>query len=137
MTAPAVMIVEDDRLIAKHLAGTVRKLGYRVAGSTHDGGGALGLILELKPDVVLMDIGLKSGWDGIETARQMNAIYSVPVVFITAYSDTVSRSRAAEARPAGYLVKPFSPEQLRNVLEETVGPGGNTSARRIPRGRLD
>ncbi len=137
MNAPAVMIVEDDRLIAKHLAGTVRKLGYRVAGSTDDGVAALGLIPELKPDVVLMDIGLKSGWDGIETARKITALYSVPVVFITAYSDSVSRSRAAEAQPAGYLIKPFSPEQLRNVLEETVGSGRNPFALRLPEVRLD
>ena len=70
-----------------------------------------------QPDVVLMDIQLEQGMDGVETATRLQAAYRVPVIFLTSYADEPTLARARAAQPYGYLLKPFHQSELRSVIE--------------------
>ncbi len=78
------------------------------------------------PDLILMDIGLAGSLDGIETLREIRKQFSIPVIFITAYTSPAILERIQEVRPDGYIVKPFMDNDLlalvRKILDQR-GPG--------------
>jgi CheY-like chemotaxis protein len=68
-----VLVVEDEGVIAAHIQAALRRLGYEVAGTADSGAEALELIASLSPDVVLLDIGLRGGVDGVDTGAAILA----------------------------------------------------------------
>jgi two-component system cell cycle sensor histidine kinase/response regulator CckA len=112
-----ILIVEDETIVALDLKMRVQALGYEVLGVAHTGEDALRMEAELKPGLVLMDINLGKGMDGIEAANRIAATSRTPVVFITAYADTETLRRARSAAPYGYLVKPFEELALASTIE--------------------
>ncbi|MDP2307484.1 MAG: PAS domain S-box protein [Pseudomonadota bacterium] len=112
-----ILVVEDERIVAKDIEKTLSEMGYPVAGIASSGEEAVVKALELHPSLVLMDINLGGGIDGIEAARRIQAAADVPVVFVTASCDAGTVARTQEAAPLGYLVKPFYEGSLRAVLE--------------------
>jgi PAS domain S-box-containing protein len=121
MTKAQILIVEDDRIVARDIAQQMTRAGYVVIGSTGSGEDALALVDTLpagrKPDLVLMDIRLEGELDGIDTARRIREARDIPVVFLTAYADEETTRRATAAEPYGYVLKPFDDTQLRTVVE--------------------
>ncbi|MDT9000012.1 EAL domain-containing protein [Paucibacter sp. APW11] len=107
-----VQIVEDERIVALDLRSGLEQMGYEVVGIAANESAALELADRTAPDLVLMDIHLDRGSDGIAAARQLRERYAVPVVFLTAYSEPETLSRAAESAPYGYLLKPFELREL-------------------------
>lgn len=107
-----ILIVEDEPLVAESVSQLLDDAGHQVVGIAGDEASALKEVARSEPDLVLMDIRLAGGSDGIETARRIQAERRVPVVFMSAYYDPKTRARAATVQPAGFVVKPFSPEQL-------------------------
>ena len=102
-----------------------------------DGDAALGAFRRDKPDVVLLDLMLP-GTNGIEVCRQIRAESGVPIVMLTAKSDTIDIVRGLESGADDYVVKPFKPRELvarvrarlRPPLEDTlealtIGPAGD------------
>jgi DNA-binding response OmpR family regulator len=71
---------------------------------------------ELKPDLILMDIGLAGDIDGIAVASAIRGQENIPVVFLTAYSDDATLDRAMKASPFGYILKPFEPRAVEAVI---------------------
>ncbi len=69
------------------------------------------------PDIVLMDIRLGPGMDGIEAARQVRRQLDVPVIFLTAFSDGETIGRAKEVEPFGYILKPYDDKDLQTAIE--------------------
>ncbi|HJV21911.1 MAG TPA: response regulator [Holophagaceae bacterium] len=112
-----ILIVEDETIVALDLKMRVQALGFTVLGVAHTGEDALRLNGELGPDLVLMDINLGKGMDGIEAAIRIGAATHTPVVFITAYADPETLERARAATPYGYLVKPFEELAFRSTIE--------------------
>ena len=112
-----ILIVEDEQLIAHHLAQQLRKYGYHVAGLAQSGEEALQQIAALQPDLVLMDIDLGGEMDGIETADRVRLDFSIPVIFLTAHDTPEYLDRAKKAQPFGYLVKPIRHIDLVSTLE--------------------
>ncbi len=112
-----ILIVEDETIVALDLKMRVQALGFTVAGVAHTGEDAVRLNGELTPDLVLMDINLGKGMDGIEAATLISRATHTPVVFITAYADPETLSRARSATPYGYLVKPFEELAFRSTIE--------------------
>ncbi len=112
-----ILIVEDETIVALDLKMRVQALGFSVAGLAHSGEDAVRMNGELAPDLVLMDINLGKGMDGIEAATLIGAASHTPVVFITAYADPGTLSRARAATPYGYLVKPFEELAFRSTIE--------------------
>jgi PAS domain S-box-containing protein len=70
-----------------------------------------------QPDLVLMDVMLRGKVDGVQAARQIHQRFRTPVVYLTAYADTETLSRAKETEPFGYVVKPFTGESLETAIE--------------------
>jgi two-component system cell cycle sensor histidine kinase/response regulator CckA len=112
-----VLVVEDERLVAKDLQLTLARFGYEVPLTVATGDDAIRAASVRCPDLVLMDIHLKGQLDGIEAADILRKEFDVPVVFVTAYSDPETLARAKVTGPHGYLVKPVAPEALRSAIE--------------------
>lgn len=112
-----VLVVEDERIVAKNLERRLAELGYEVAGSAASGEDALELAERTQPDVVLMDIHLAGAVDGTEAARRVWQRLQIPVVYVTAYADADTLDEAKATEPYGYVVKPFRPEQVHAAIQ--------------------
>lgn len=112
-----VLIVEDERVIAKDLALTVEGMGYVVVGSAATGEDALACCARQLPDIVLMDIRIKGELDGIDTAQQLLDRYGLPVIYLTAHADGTSIERAKRTLPHAYLLKPVRVGELQGAIE--------------------
>lgn len=112
-----VLIVEDDVLVARDLEASLRHLGYEIAAVVYEGGQVLAMIAETAPDLILMDIELSGGQDGIEIAQQIRDRFQIPVVFLTAYSNSTILERVKTTNPFGYVLKPYEIRVLQIVLE--------------------
>jgi PAS domain S-box-containing protein len=117
VTPARILILEDDRVVARDIQRQLTRIGHEVLGMAVRGEDAVGLVLEMRPDLVLMDIRLGGEIDGVEAASQIRSQCQSPVVFLTAYSDDDTLRRASQAEPFGYLLKPFEDSQLRTVIE--------------------
>jgi PAS domain S-box-containing protein len=117
MTRKRILIVEDDAIIGWHMERSLNDLGYRVVGVIDNGEEAVHTASSDPPDLVLMDIGLKGKMDGIDTAWLLRHQLNVPVVYLTAYTDTTTLDRAKHTEPYGYLRKPFDDQALRATIE--------------------
>ena len=120
MTQLSVLIVEDEAILAAHLASKVKLLGYRVIGPVSCGEEALPLAREQTPDIALLDIRLDGHMDGIETATRLKQLRDIPVIFLTAHSDQETLKRASAVGPFGYILKPFEERDLATQLEITL-----------------
>jgi two-component system cell cycle sensor histidine kinase/response regulator CckA len=112
-----VLIVEDEPLIARDLARTLRRLGYQVAQTASSAGEALRAMAAGPPALVLMDINLEGELDGIATAATIRRRWQVPIVYLTSHSDDATLARAKATGPHGYLLKPFNERDLRITIE--------------------
>ena len=119
MNCEKVFIVEDEVIVAESLKDHLQSLGYNVIGQATSGEEALDKITNNLPDLILMDIMLKGEMDGVETAKEVHHRYRIPVVFLTAYSDSDTLQRAKLIEPFGFLIKPYKVRELFSTLEVT------------------
>ncbi|MBV8471456.1 MAG: EAL domain-containing protein [Burkholderiaceae bacterium] len=110
--APRLLIVEDESIVALDLRDNLETLGFSVVGVAASQASALRLVQRERPDLVLMDINLGRGGDGIQTAAVMRELVDVPVVYLTAYAESEMLRRASATVPYGYLLKPFELREL-------------------------
>lgn len=121
MTGETIMVVEDNGLIALHLMKILENAGYRVLEPIYSGERVLRLLGNSpEPDLILMDVGLAGTLDGIETARQILQKYSIPLIFITAYTSEHTSERMREIAYCGIIRKPFIQEDLVRSIGKTV-----------------
>lgn len=114
---PRILIVEDERIVARDLAETLSALGYLVSNLATSGEDAVAKARAEIPELVLMDVRLPGAIDGIEAARQICAEQTVPIVYLTAHADDDTLRRAKATRPLAFLVKPFRAADLRCAIE--------------------
>lgn len=117
MANETILLVEDDDIIAKVADWRLKNLGYQICGRASTGAEAMELVVNKKPDLVLMDINIKGDIDGIETARMIKKGFNIPVVYVTSHSDGPTLERAKATHPDGFIVKPFDDEDLRVAIE--------------------
>lgn len=117
MAGERILVVEDERVVARDIEKRLKKLGYAILASVASGEEALIKIAELQPDLVLMDIQLKGKLDGIATAEQVRIDYDIPVIYLTAFADEDTLQRAKATEPFGYIVKPFDEKDLHVTIE--------------------
>jgi two-component system, cell cycle sensor histidine kinase and response regulator CckA len=113
----AIIIVEDEFIVALDIQRHLERNGYEVKGIFASGEELLAHVEELHPDLVLMDIRLQGKLDGVDTAAILNDKWSVPVILLTAYADETTLARAKISQPFGYLLKPFEERELRISIE--------------------
>jgi EAL domain-containing protein (putative c-di-GMP-specific phosphodiesterase class I)/CheY-like chemotaxis protein len=111
-----ILIVEDEALIAHRIKAQLTKLGYDVVDTVDNSADALSAINAHKIDLVLMDIVIKGHQDGIDTAVRIQDLYSLPVIFLTAYSDEKTLQRAELAHAYGFIVKPVKERELQAMV---------------------
>jgi AmiR/NasT family two-component response regulator len=114
-----VLIVEDETLVGMGLQDTLTKMGHEVVGQAASRAEAVDQFKRLQPDIVLLDIQLDEG-DGIELAKTIAEIRRVPMLIISAFSDSELVRRAGEAGVFGYLIKPVEQRQLEAQMEVAV-----------------
>ena len=117
MSKAKILIVEDERIIAKYIQNTLRALGYDISAIVSSGEEAIKMAGEVRPDLVLMDIVLKGDMDGIEAAEQIRNLFDIPVVYLTAYANEKLFQRAKITEPFGYILKPFEERELQIAVE--------------------
>jgi len=105
-----VLVVEDDVDIADVLRRSLRNEGYEVRTSA-DGIEALDLAAAFAPDLVVLDLGLP-GLDGVEVCRSLRSDGDVPILMLTARSETEDRVTGLDSGADDYLVKPFERQEL-------------------------
>lgn len=116
MTLSSILIVEDEGLIALHLMEILTNAGYRVSEPVGSGEEALRHLEKSPlPDLILMDITLDGFLNGVETTKEIRKKYAMPVIFLSAHSDSLIMARAEEVSSDGYIVKPV---MERDLLEQ-------------------
>lgn len=115
--ALSVLVVEDERIVARDLQETLSSMGYNAYAIASSADEAVARASERCPDIVLMDIRIKGNRDGIETAEILRRNFDVPVIYLTAHVDEATIERAKKTEPYGYLLKPVKSAELRSVLE--------------------
>jgi two-component system, response regulator PdtaR len=116
-----VLIVEDDVIIAMHLAMLVAELGYEVCATAASGAEAIECAVTLSPDVVLMDIRLAHGSSGIDAARELHAQQAVRCIFLSANLDELARTALTPYEPIDFVGKPVLPVVLQRALKKAEG----------------
>ena len=101
------------------LAGQLEDMGYLVIDTVATGHDAIEKAELFRPDLVLMDIVLSGELDGIEVAEQIHDL-DIPVVYLSAYTDDTTVSRAKKTFPYGYLPKPYEIDELYSTLETAM-----------------
>jgi response regulator NasT len=114
-----VLVAEDEALIRLDLVEMLREEGYQVVGEAGDGEEAIKLAIDLKPDLVILDVKMPK-LDGIEAASKITGDRIAPVVILTAFSQRDLVERARDAGTMAYLVKPFAKRDLVPAIELAV-----------------
>jgi PAS domain S-box-containing protein len=117
---PRILIVEDEGIIANHIASRLAKTGYEVAGIAESSDEAFAKMSELSPELVLMDIRIKGEMDGIETAARIRDRFDIPVIYLTAHSDQETINRAKLTGASGFLTKPIHHTSLSTAIEMAI-----------------
>jgi DNA-binding LytR/AlgR family response regulator len=114
-----IVILEDQFIVAEDIRLNLVKAGYdvHVAKSSVE---AIRLIKEVVPDLVLLDIQMKDGPDGIDTATELRSMVRTPFIYVTAHSDSSTFSRAKKTGPHAYIVKPFDFRDLYLAIELAI-----------------
>ena len=111
------MIVEDEVIIGRDIQGMLEEIGYEVVGIARDVEGALKSLDYEMPDLVLIDIMLKGEKSGIDLAKHLRQHLCVPFIYVTSHANRSTVSEAITTKPNGYLVKPFTQDDLFASIE--------------------
>ncbi|HEY5226810.1 MAG TPA: response regulator [Methylovirgula sp.] len=107
-----ILIVEDDYFVGLEAEEILENAGFHVIGIAATAHEAVARATQGRPDLIMMDIRLAQGGDGIDTAISLYQGHGFRSVFVTAHSDRETRARAVAAKPLGWVIKPFAPESL-------------------------
>ena len=120
MEKSRIMVVEDEGVVALQIREALEGMGYEVPVIALSGEEALARLLEVEPDLILMDVQLKGGLSGIEAARRLRHRLDVPVVYLTAFSDEKTLDQAQLTEPYGYVLKPFDEKSLHAIIQMSL-----------------
>ncbi len=116
--ATDVLIIEDEPVIALDLTRLVRELGHRVTGAAATREEAVALAKDHQPGLVLADIRLADGSNGMDAARDILALFDIPVIFITAFPEHLLTGEGPE--PAFLITKPFREEAVKALIGQAL-----------------
>lgn len=113
-----VLIIEDESIIALHIASIVEDLGHAVAAIARTRGEATALAAQTMPELVLADISLADGSSGIAAVKDILMEMDVPVIFITAFPERLLTGERPE--PTFLITKPFQPETVKAAISQAL-----------------
>jgi diguanylate cyclase (GGDEF)-like protein/PAS domain S-box-containing protein len=117
MNQQRVLITEDERVTALDLQFALEELGFEVVGNVATGEESIQAAREFLPDLILMDIHLKTDMLGTEAADCIVSELDIPVIFLSAYSDRSVIEEAGQTKPYGYLIKPYETRELDAAIQ--------------------
>lgn len=115
-----ILIVEDDAVSAILLKRALEKNAHQIIGIAETGERAIEILNANSVDIVMMDINLAGELDGIKTTEIINEKYEIPVVYLSANSDTDTLNKVVGTNPGGYVIKPFNIRELNMVIELAI-----------------
>ncbi|CCH52579.1 two component transcriptional regulator, LytTR family [Fibrisoma limi BUZ 3] len=128
-----ILIVEDEAILAMALSDSLEAEGYNVVGIANNGTKAVDLFERNQVDLLLCDINIKGEFDGIETVRRITNARPIPVIYLTALSDSDTLERAKQTYPAAYMTKPYNLLNLRISIDMSLH---TFSTRSLPAGKV-
>jgi DNA-binding NarL/FixJ family response regulator len=114
-----ILVVEDDYFVALELEHRLLDAGFDVVGIATTAEEALDKARSGNPDLAVMDIRLAGSRDGIDAATDLIEL-GIPSIFATAHADPGTKQRAEQARPLGWLQKPYSSESLVALIQQAL-----------------
>ncbi len=117
-TTANILIIEDDAIIALNNAEIVREMGHNVTGTAARQSEAIALVEQTSPDLILADIQLADGDDGIKTVQEILKTAKMPVIFVTGFPERLLTGRTLE--PAFVITKPFEPDTLKTAIAHAL-----------------
>ena len=112
-----VLVVDDDPVMVAYLEAALKNMGYVVAGIAQNGKDAVEMARERAPQLILMDIRLPEGMNGIAATKKIHDFLDVPVIFITAHEKEAFLEGTTALNPGGFLFKPIDDRQLKISIE--------------------
>ena len=122
-----ILVLEDDYILAENLKENLEELGYSEVLLCHHAGDALKAVRDYEPGLCIFDIHLGHPvLNGISLAQQVKDIGPMPIIFLSAYADQATRDEVMKTKPAGYIVKPATQEQLAASIDMAMNSVQNT-----------
>jgi two-component system, response regulator PdtaR len=115
-----ILLVEDEILTALDIEYIVQQLGYDVCGVVSSAPEAIQAAQDLHPDLVLMDIRLAHGTDGIQAAGEIRTRFGIASLYLSAHTDAATLTRAQATQPLGFIAKPYTQAQLETTLKAAI-----------------
>lgn len=115
--APSIIIAEDEAIVSRDIECSLSDMGYNVLSISETGEGVIKVAKEMHPSLVIMDILLKGEMDGIEAAQKIKDELDIPVIFLTGFADRAKLKRFKDARPYGFILKPYRQVELQTTIE--------------------
>ena len=112
-----ILIVEDERLTAKSLMLDLIDIGHVVLEPVAKGEEAVDVALNEDLDLILMDIRLAGGLDGIEAAEEIVQKKKIPIVYMTGYATEYVKERAMKTNPVAFFEKPITPNHIEEIIK--------------------
>lgn len=120
MSPARILIVEDERIVAKALARQLQRLGYTVVAIAGSAQEAIHDADAFHPDLVLMDVGLPGPIDGLEAAARICAQRPIPIVYLSGYEASTALEGVKASEPQLYLRKPITEQALAATLARAL-----------------
>lgn len=120
MEKTKILIVEDEKTIAKSIQSSLITLSYDVCGIVSSGKSAIQSAQDFSPGLILMDIKLKGSMDGIEATRIIQSRFNIPVIYLTAYGDSETIGKLIKTAPYGYIYKPHDEKELHGAIQTAL-----------------
>jgi len=111
-----ILLVDDDQLIRFVHQMFIERAGHEVVGVAEEETQAVRMALELKPDVVVMDIRLEDGTNGISAMRTIQQTLNIPAIYISGNSDNKTMEDAEKTLMKAFLVKPVTQDEIAKAI---------------------
>jgi len=112
-----ILVVDDESLIAMALNDQLEHLGHEVVATASTGAEAIELAQQSQPDLILMDVYLGGGIDGLDAAERINAFRPTPVIILTGFPDKALVDRGRACGVVAHLLKPIDMDDLQHAIE--------------------
>jgi two-component system, NtrC family, sensor kinase len=120
MTKAKILVVEDEIEVGSLIRKCLEKSGYEVVAVVTTASEAIAEARDRLPDLVLMDVNLSGGMDGVDASAKIRSDLTIPVIFLTGSADERTLERAKRTEPIGYLLKPFNAQILQTTIESAL-----------------
>ena len=132
MSGEHILIVDDDHTTSSVMQLYLENFGFIVPDIASSGAEAINKTKSLKPDLVLMDINLGKGLNGIDTAEVIMRNFHVPVIYVTSYHDDETLKRAQLTNPYGFINKPLRDTDLKTTIRLALDKKREAPETKVP-----